>query len=216
LEEEFSRVLPVIEAVTKQVSIPVSIDTYKAAVAERAVAAGAQIINDISALRADPEMAATAARAATGLVLMHIQGTPRDMQQNPHYDDLMDEICSYLRESLAIARRGGVSLEKTIIDPGIGFGKTVWHNLEVLDRLGELRSIGRPILIGTSRKSTIGKVTGAPVGERQFGTAATVAVSIRNGAHIVRVHDVGQMRQVAKMTDAIGRWQQAVPAGEMR
>ena len=205
LDEELRRVLPVIEGLASGADVPVSIDTCKAAVAELAVAAGAAIVNDITGLRGDPDMAAVIARSGAAAVVMHIQGTPRDMQAEPHYDDVMDEICLYLRESLLIAQRAGVEMEKMIVDPGIGFGKTVEHNLEVLDRLAELKSLGRPIMVGTSRKSTIGKVLDAPVDGRMFGTSATVAVAIRNGAHIVRVHDVAEMSDVTRMTDAIGR-----------
>jgi len=209
LDEELRRVLPVIESLAEGTDVPISIDTCKAAVAEQAVAAGAAIVNDITGLRSDPDMAAVIARTGAAAVVMHIQGTPRDMQVEPHYDDVMDEICRYLRESLLIAERAGVEMEKVIVDPGIGFGKTVEHNLEVLDRLGELKSLGRPILVGTSRKSTIGKVLDAPVDARIFGASATVAVAIRNGAHVVRVHDVAEMSDVTRMTDAIGRWRPA-------
>ena len=207
IEEEIRRVLPVVEALAKASPTPISVDTYKADVARQAIAAGAQIVNDISGLRANPHMAPLVAETSAAVVVMHIKGTPRHMQDRPHYADLMDDVCCYLRESLRIAEEAGISPDKTIVDPGIGFGKTAAHNLEILDRLGELRSIGRPILVGTSRKSTIGKVLDAPVDGRLFGTAATVAVAIRNGAHIVRVHDVAQIADVARMTDAIGSWQ---------
>ncbi len=210
LDEELRRVLPVIESLAGRTDVPISIDTCKAAVAEQAVAAGAAIVNDITGLRGDPDMAAVIARTGAAAVVMHIQGTPRDMQFEPYYDDVMDEICRYLRESLLIAQRAGVEMEKVIVDPGIGFGKTVEHNLEVLDRLGELKSLGRPILVGTSRKSMIGKVLDAPVDGRMFGSSATVAVAIRNGAHIVRVHDVAEMSDVTRMTDAICRRRPAV------
>jgi len=161
------------------------------------------MINDISGLRADPEMPRLVAESGVPLVIMHIQGSPKDMQKSPHYDDLMSEITLFLREGIEMAVEAGVDEEKIIIDPGIGFGKTVEHNLEILARLWELASLGRPILIGTSRKSFIGKVLGLPLEERLWGTAATVALSIANGARIVRVHDVEQMRQVVRISDAV-------------
>ncbi len=205
-ETECSRVLPVIEALAREVGVPISIDTSKAAVAQRALDAGAGMINDVTALRGDPAMAAAAAAGGVPLVLMHMQGTPRTMQEHPHYGDLMSEVLGHLRASLAIAADAGVPEEQTVVDPGLGFGKTLSHNLEIMRRLPELRSLGRPILVGPSRKSMIGKVLGAPAGERVFGTAAAVAFCITRGAHIVRVHDVAAMRQVARMTDAaVGR-----------
>ena len=200
---ECSRVLPVIEALASEVGIPISIDTSKADVARRALDAGASIVNDVTALRGDAEMAAAVARSEVPVVLMHMQGTPRTMQEDPRYDDLMGEVVGYLRASMAIAADAGVSEDQIIIDPGLGFGKSLAHNLEVLRRLGELRGLGRPILIGPSRKSMIGKVLGLPMGERAFGTAAAVAMGIARGAHIVRVHEVAAMRQVARMTDAV-------------
>jgi len=202
-EAECRRVLPVIEALAKEAGVPISIDTSKAEVARRALGAGATILNDVTALRSDPEMAAVAADSGVPVVLMHMQGTPRSMQENPHYDDLMSEIVAYLRQGMAIAVEAGVREEQLITDPGIGFGKTLEHNLEILRRLPQLRSLGRPVLLGTSRKSLIGAVLGVPVGERLLGSAATVAFGIARGAHIVRVHDVAAMRQVAQMTDAM-------------
>lgn len=203
-EAECQRVLPVIEALARDASVPVSVDTSKSLVALRALDAGAAIINDVTALRGDPEMAAVAARSGAPLVLMHMQGTPRTMQQHPHYANLMGEVLAYLRASMALAADAGVSEEQLVVDPGLGFGKALEHNLELLRRLGELRSLGRPILAGPSRKSFIGKLTGAPVGERLFGTAAAVALAIERGAHILRVHDVAAMRQAALLADALG------------
>ena len=213
-EEEIKRVIPIIRAVARQTCVPVSVDTCKAPVARQALDAGAMIVNDISGLRADKDMAPLAARTGAAVVVMHIQGTPRSMQKNPRYTDLMDEIAASLRDSLRIAHEAGVSPDRTIVDPGIGFGKTIAHNLEILDRLGELRTLGRPVLVGTSRKSTIGKILDAPLGRRAFGTAATVAVAVRNGAKIVRVHDVAEMLDVARMTHSIGRWQSSEYAPE--
>jgi len=201
-DEELRRIIPVIKRLAENNAL-ISVDTYKAPVAEAALAAGARMINDISGLRADPEMPRLVAESGVPLVIMHIQGSPKDMQKSPHYDDLMSEITLFLREGIEMAVEAGVDEEKIIIDPGIGFGKTVEHNLEILERLWELASLGRPILIGTSRKSFIGKVLGLPLEERLWGTAATVALSIANGARIVRVHDVEQMRQVTRMSDAV-------------
>ncbi|MHB0937636.1 MAG: dihydropteroate synthase [Armatimonadota bacterium] len=206
LEEELRRVVPVIAALAERFPVPISVDTYKSAVAHEALQAGATIVNDISGLRFDPEMAAVVAAAGAAVVVMHIQGTPRTMQQHPHYDDLMTEVCDYLQESTALAEAAGIPRAQVVLDPGFGFGKTVEHNLELLRRLRELTSYGQPILMGTSRKSTIGKVLGdLPPEERLEGTAATVAIAIHNGADIVRVHDVKEMARVAKMTDAIVR-----------
>ncbi len=206
LEEELRRVAPAVRALTARFSVPISVDTYKSAVARAALEAGASIVNDISGLRFDPAMAATAAAACAPVVVMHIKGTPRTMQQNPEYADLMGEVCAYLEESTALAVAAGIPRDQVILDPGFGFGKTVEHNLELLRRLRELRSFGQPVLMGTSRKSTIGKVLGdLPPEERLEGTAATVALSIANGADIVRVHDVKAMARVAKMTDAVVR-----------
>ncbi len=202
-ETESARVIPVIEALARHGSVPVSIDTSKAAVARRAFEAGATMLNDVTALRGDPEMPSLAARSGLPVVLMHMQGTPRTMQEAPHYDDLMSEITAYLRASMVAAVDAGVAEEQLVVDPGLGFGKTLEHNFEVLQRLGELRSLGRPILVGPSRKSMLGKVLGLPPNQRLLGTAAAVAFAIERGAHIVRVHDVAQMRQVARMTDAM-------------
>ncbi|HEY3417789.1 MAG TPA: dihydropteroate synthase, partial [Armatimonadota bacterium] len=186
--------------------LPVSVDTYKSTVAREALAAGATIINDISGLRFDPEMANIVSAARAALVIMHMKGTPRTMQQQPRYHDLMTEICAYLQESTSAATQAGIPGSQVILDPGFGFGKTLEHNLELLRRLRELTSYGQPVLIGTSRKATIGRVLGDfPPEERLEGTAATVAIAIANGADIVRVHDVKAMARVAKMTDAIVR-----------
>ena len=202
-EAECRRVLPVIEVLAAEVGAPISIDTSKAAVARRALDAGATMLNDVTALRGDPDMARVAADGGVPVVLMHMKGSPRTMQKAPHYDDLMAEIIGHLRGSMAIAAEAGVAEEQIVVDPGIGFGKTVEHNLDALRQLRQLRSLGCPILLGTSRKSFIGAITGAPVAERAFGTAATVALGIQRGAHIVRVHDVAAMRQVVQMADAM-------------
>ncbi len=203
VEEEARRVIPLIEHLAKRSSVPISIDTCKAEIARRAMDAGAEIINDVSALRNDPELANVAARAGCPLVLMHMLGVPKIMQVNPCYDALIPEIVAFLRDRIDFALDRGVAFEQIVVDPGIGFGKTVEHNLVLMRELGRLKALGRPILIGPSRKSTIGKVLGTDVDDRIEGTAAAVAVSIMNGAHIVRVHDVKQMARVARMTDAI-------------
>jgi dihydropteroate synthase len=214
VEEELRRVLPVIGRLNSPdgVPLPLSIDTRRAEVARAATSAGAVIINDITGLRDDPELAAVAAQTGAGLVLMHIQGTPRTMQQDPHYDDLMGEVIAYLREGVDKAVAAGVNRERIWVDPGIGFGKTLEHNLELLRRLGELRSLGCGVLLGTSRKSFIGRVLASasggelpPPDERVIGTGATTAIAIANGAEIVRVHDVAHSVQVARIADAIVR-----------
>lgn len=202
-DEEKKRVIPVIEQLAKETDAIISIDTTKSEVAKAALAAGASMVNDVSGLHSDKNMAKVAASFAAPVCLMHIQGNPKNMQENPQYSDLMQEIINYLREGLAIAKKAGILHGKIIIDPGIGFGKTVEHNLEIFRRLKELKVLGAPILVGPSRKSVIGKVLGLPVTERNEGSAATVALSIANGANIVRVHEVKQMARVAKMTDAI-------------
>ncbi|MDH7600686.1 MAG: dihydropteroate synthase [Armatimonadota bacterium] len=205
-EEEIKRVVPVIEVLARRTNAAISIDTYKSDVARAALDAGACIVNDISAGLFDPRMPALAAERKCPVVLMHIKGTPKDMQQNPSYEDLMGEICSYLYQRIRAFADAGLDERLLMIDPGFGFGKTVHHNLELLRRLRELKSIGRPIVVGTSRKSTIGKVLGdLPVEERLEGTAATVAIAVANGADIVRVHDVKEMARVARMTDAVVR-----------
>lgn len=205
VKEELDRVIPVIRELSTQIDIPISIDTYKSDVAQKALQEGAQMVNDISALRFDPKMALVVAEYNVPLVLMHIQGTPQDMQKNPQYKSLIPEIIAQLNHSIKRAQKFGIKREMIIIDPGIGFGKTLQHNLEILSMLKEFKRLNAPILIGTSRKSLIGQVLGVPVKERLEGTAATVAISIFNGANIIRVHDVLAMKRVAQMTDAIIR-----------
>ncbi len=204
IDEELRRVIPVIEALTKRISIPISIDTYKARVAEEAIQAGATIVNDISGLRFDPEMPSVVSKYRVPVVIMHIKGTPKDMQKNPHYEALIPEIIEYLRKSIVIAKQAGVDENMIIIDPGIGFGKLPEHNLQIIKNLREFSNLGKPILIGVSRKSFIGKILNdAPPDERLEGTAAAVAASVLNGANIVRVHDVGFMAKVVKVADAV-------------
>jgi dihydropteroate synthase len=207
--EEIRRVLPVVSELSETTAIPISVDTGKAEVAEAAIAAGAAIVNDVTAL-GDKAMAALCARSEVGLVLMHMRGEPRTMQDNPVYADLMAEITGFLGERLELAGQAGVARERIFVDPGIGFGKTVGDNLEIIKRLAELRSLGAPIVLGTSRKSFIGRVLGGlEPGDRVEGTAATVAAGIMNGAQVVRVHDVKPLARVVSMTDAMlkgGQW----------
>lgn len=203
-EEELQRVVPVIARLAAEVPLPISVDTYRASVAEAALAAGAHIVNDITGFREDPAILAVAARHGAAVIAMHIQGRPATMQQHPTYTDLLSEVIAYLRESVEQAVAAGIPRERIWVDPGIGFGKTIAHNLELLRRLGELRALDQPILVGTSRKAFIGRILGGlPPAERVTGTGATLAVSVCQGADIVRVHDVGPAVQVVRVTDAI-------------
>ena len=195
-KEELARVIPVVERVAAAVAVPVSIDTYKAEVAERALAAGASLVNDVWGLRRDPQMAATVSRAGAPVVLMH-------NKPGGGYRDLIGEIATGLLESVELGRAAGIPEDRIIVDPGIGFGKTREENLEIIRRLPELRQLGFPLLIGPSRKSFIGKTLDLQAAERLEGTAAAVALSIAGGADIVRVHDVKAMVRVARMADAI-------------
>ena len=203
--EELVRVIPVIGAVADTIDVLISVDTSKADVAQEALEAGAHIVNDITALRGDVEMASVVARMEAGLILMHMKGTPRTMQQAPQYEDVVHDVRSSLQESIKVAEAQGVAVERIIIDPGIGFGKTTEHNLELLKRLAEFQSLNKPLLIGTSRKSFIGNVLNLPVTKRVEGTAATVCWAIAHGADIVRVHDVKANVRAARMTDALYR-----------
>ncbi|MBM3288633.1 MAG: dihydropteroate synthase, partial [Candidatus Hydrogenedentes bacterium] len=202
--EEQRRVLPVIERIAAD-GIAISVDTYHADTARRALALGARMVNDITALRGDPAMAEVVAEAGCDCVLMHMLGTPGTMQNAPRYDDVVDDICRFFEDRIRYATKLGVHADSIWLDPGFGFGKTPAHNLELLRRLAEFKRFGRPILVGTSNKSTIGAVLDAPVDDRMEGTAATVAIAIANGADAVRVHDVRRMARVAKMADAVVR-----------
>jgi len=202
-EEEVKRTIPYIKKITRLFKLPISIDTYKAKVAKEAIESGAEMVNDISGLRFDPDMAGVVSSNKVFLVIMHIKGTPRNMQDNPQYGNLMGEIVSYLKESLKIAESAGINLKKIIIDPGIGFGKTVEHNLFILKNLKELRVLGRPILIGVSRKSFIGKVLNLPLEERLPGSLAATCIGLVGGARVVRCHDVKETRQVVDLAEAI-------------
>lgn len=202
-DEELRRVLPVIERLARRTDVPISIDTYKSVVARRALEAGATIVNDISGLHFDPAMAAVVADACASVVLMHIKGTPKTMQMNPHYDDLFGEISIYLLEGIERARKAGV--RQMIVDPGIGFGKTVEHNLQILAGLQRFRSLGYPILVGASRKSFIGAVLDVPVDERLEGSLAAAVVAVLNGASIIRAHDVRATKRAVALADAVSR-----------
>ncbi|OGC07734.1 dihydropteroate synthase [candidate division WOR-1 bacterium RIFOXYA2_FULL_36_21] len=204
-KEEIQRILPVVKYLAKKKKCLISIDTQKSKVAEKALIAGAHIINDISALNFDSKMAKTIARYNAGVILMHMQGSPKTMQNNPLYKDLIFEVISYLKKSIEIAEKTGILSDQIIVDPGFGFGKTITHNLTLLKKLKELKILGYPILAGTSRKSMIGNILNLPVDKRLMGTAATVVLAILNGANIIRVHDVEEMREVAKTTDLIVR-----------
>jgi len=202
-DEESRRVVPVIEAlVAAGVSARISVDTSKAEVTERALAAGATLVNDVTALRAAPEMAELTAAASADLCLMHMAGTPRTMQDNPHYDDVVSEVKAFLEERMAFAVAHGVREDRIILDPGIGFGKTVAHNLELLRRLPELVALGRPVLIGTSRKSFLGRLTGRDLDDRIPGTLATNVIAYERGARIFRVHDVAPLYDALVVTAA--------------
>jgi dihydropteroate synthase len=202
-EEELARVGPVVEALARDGGPQVSIDTSKLAVAEAALGAGAAMVNDVTALRAEPGLAGLCAQRDCEVVLMHMLGDPRTMQENPTYDDVVDDVKAFLAERIEFALAEGIDEDRIWIDPGIGFGKTVEHNLELHRRLGELAELGRPIAFGSSRKSFIGKLTGAEVHERLGGTIASNVIAYANGARMLRVHDVAPMRQAVSVADAI-------------
>ena len=203
-EEEIGRVLPVLQELRGRLKIPISIDTQKAGVAQAAVEAGAEILNDISGLRADPAIAEVARRHGLPIILMHMRGSPRTMQQEPFARDVMRDVTRGLLQAAARARRAGIAKSRIILDPGIGFGKSFDQNFELLARLPELARLGYPLLVGTSRKAFIGHALGGvPEDQRLWGTAATVTASILAGAHIVRVHDVAEMTQVANIADSL-------------
>ena len=207
-EEELERLLPVLQGLRGRLKIPISVDTQKSRVAELAIAAGAEMLNDISGLRQDPNMAEVAARSGVPLILMHMRGTPRTMQRKPWAKDVVNDVSRGLRESVAVARRAGVRKTQIILDPGIGFGKSFAQNYELLAKLPELARLGYPLLVGTSRKGFLGATLARngkllPAEQRIWGTAASVAASILQGAHIVRVHDVEEMAQVARVTDSV-------------
>lgn len=202
-DEELRRVIPLVERLAGRIQVPISVDTYKAVVAREALRVGAEIVNDVSGLTFDPAMAATVAEADAGLVVMHTRGRPDTMQRDTAYGNLIAEVIDFLRQSVSIAEAAGVSKERIVVDPGIGFAKSVQGNLEILRQLRDFASLHLPILVGTSRKSFIGTILGRNVDERLFGTAATVALAVANGASIIRVHEVREMRDVADMAHAV-------------
>jgi dihydropteroate synthase len=208
LEEEVARVLPVVEGLRGKLRIPISLDTQKAKVAEAGLKAGAEIINDVSGLRADPEMAEVVKRQRGSLILMHMRGAPKSMQKGPFARDVMRDVLQGLRASILMARRAGIPRSKLLLDPGIGFGKNYKQNFEVLARLPQLARLGYPVVAGVSRKGFIGWALGEkrqlwPPEKRQWGTAAAVTAAILNGAHIVRVHDVSEAVQISRIADGI-------------
>jgi dihydropteroate synthase len=200
-EEELRRVLPVIERLAQTVSIPLSIDTYKSNVAQKALNAGAQIVNDISGMTFDPRMIDVVREFDACVALMHMKGIPRTMQEEPKYDNVVEEVARFLEQRTEAAKKRGI--RRIIVDPGIGFGKTTQHNLELFKNLQRISQLGYPVLVGPSRKSFIGTVLNAPVEGRLEGTAAAVTASILRGANIVRVHDVKEMKKVALVADAL-------------
>ncbi len=204
VEEELRRIMPVIDAMGRKKRVLISVDTRKAKVAEEAISAGARLVNDVSGLRFDSLMASVVARYGVGVIVMHMKGTPRDMQVNPTYTDVVEEVIRGLEESISIAKRSGVSEDKIIIDPGIGFGKTLEHNIEILRRLDELKILNRPICIGLSRKSFIGRLLHlSNAGDRLAGTIAANVIAIMNGANILRVHDVREAENAGRLIDGI-------------
>jgi len=214
LDEELARVIPVVRALAQRVAVPISVDTYKAEVARQALAAGATLINDVWGLRMDPDMARVAAQSGAGLILMHNRSQPKDAVQEArlggryvgvHYADLIADIQRELQASVDLALAAGVAPERIILDPGLGFGKTVEQNLEIVRRFGEFRALGYPLLAGPSRKSFIGYTLDLPADQRAEGTAAVAALCIQQGADLVRVHDVALISRVARMTDAVVR-----------
>jgi dihydropteroate synthase len=204
-EEEIRRVVPVIRLLRDEVSLPISIDTYRTSVAREAIAAGATIVNDVSGLRASPDMADLVAESRAGVVIMHMQGIPRDMQDDPRYDDVVQDIRAFFQERIAHARSCHVPDEAIVLDPGIGFGKRLHHNLALIHQVSAFRDLGFPLLLGPSRKSFIGEITNRSVKDRLPGTAAAVALAVAHGVEILRVHDVQPMRDVVDVAHAISR-----------
>jgi dihydropteroate synthase len=199
-KEEIERILPIVQRLREEISVPLSIDTYKPKVADVCLTEGAHLINDITGLK-NPQMRTIIAQHDVPVILMHMKGTPKTMQQNPEYQDLLGEIADFFRQQITVAQKEHIY--QIIIDPGIGFGKTLEHNLQILKHLTAFEDLGCPILVGPSRKSFIGKITGLPVTERLEGTLAAVTVSVMNGAHIVRVHDVKECKRAVQIADAI-------------
>ncbi len=203
--EELRRLIPVLKAVREAVALPISVDTTKAVVARRAIEAGAVIVNDISALRGDPLMAGLVAETGVGIVLMHMQGTPKTMQKAPRYENVVEEVSGFLQERIQIAIADGIRPSQIILDPGFGFGKLQEHNLQLLAEFEAFAKLGYPLLAGVSRKQFIGNLVRQPVHERGYGTAGAIAVAVLKGAHIIRVHDVRAMKDTVTVVSAISR-----------
>jgi dihydropteroate synthase len=202
-EEEIARIRPIVEALGKGTDVPLSIDTQKASVAQVALDCGASIVNDVSALQDDCRMAQVVQESGAGVVLMHRQGSSATMQEAPQYKDVVGEVKSFLSKRVALARSMGISPNRIIIDPGIGFGKTCYHNLKILANIGEFLQLEQPLMIGLSRKAFIGELTGKPVTEREMGNAAAIATAVWQGAHILRVHDVAAMKDAIRVAQAL-------------
>jgi len=218
LEEELRRVVPVVEKLVGRVAVPISVDTTKAEVARQCLELGAAVVNDISAMRHDPAMAEVVGRYEAGLILMHMQGVPATMQDHPSYADVIEEVYGFLRCRIDAAVSAGIDRERIAVDPGIGFGKRLEDNLALLGQLSSLADLGRPIVIGTSRKGFLGTLLQRPVLEREWGNAAAVAAVVLNGAHVVRVHAVAEMREVVCVSQAIraGGKRLPVQAGQLQ
>ncbi len=211
VEEELRRVVPAVRALREAVDVPISVDTTKAEVARQALRAGADVVNDISALRSDPDMVRVVAESGCGVVLMHMKGTPKDMQNDPQYRDVVAEVREFLAERVRWAEAHGIPRQRVLVDPGFGFGKRPEHNLELVRHLGVFRELGCPVLLGPSRKSTVGVILGGlPPAERVEGTAAVVALAVAAGVDVVRVHDVRAMARVVRVADAVVRGWPAV------
>ncbi|GKS58640.1 dihydropteroate synthase [Nitrospira sp.] len=209
-QEETRRLLPVLERLGKFVHIPISVDTTKAIVARRALDAGAVIVNDVSALRFDPAMGPLIAERGAGVILMHMQGVPTTMQEAPSYADVVREVHAFLAERLSFAERNGIQREQIVLDPGFGFGKLEGHNVELLRDFAQFTSLGRPLMAGVSRKSFLGRLSGRPVQDRVWATAAAVAMAIERGASLVRVHDVAAMRDVVSVASIVSASQHEI------
>jgi dihydropteroate synthase len=202
-QEEIQRIVPIIRELGKRISLPLSVDTYKAEVAKAALDAGAGLVNDISALSFDSDLAKVIAEYRVPVILMHMQGTPRDMQVNPQYKHLLEDIYQFFVERIALAQSQGISRDHILLDPGIGFGKTYSQNLTLIKRLDYFQNLDQPLVLGTSRKAFIGKITGQEPLNRDWGTAATLAIGAWQGAHMVRVHNVAAAKQVMAVADAL-------------
>lgn len=203
--EERRRLIPVVKALAKMVKVPLSVDTSKASIAEEAIDAGAVIVNDVTGLCGDPQMAGVVAKTCAGLVLMHMQGVPQTMQRTPRYSDVVEEVSMFFAERLQFAMSLGIARNRIVLDPGIGFGKLLVHNLDLLAQLRTFSKFDRPLLVGISRKAFIGRIADRPVEDRLWGTAAAVALAVEHGAQIIRVHDVRPMRDVVRVSAAIAR-----------